>query len=128
MKYISVTEYLMGRAKVEELSSELLGNLNTIVPRANELLEAFGEYRGVNSGYRRPADNAQVASPKAKSPHLVCAAVDLEDKDRKLSEFCLNNLDLLEKIGLWMEDVKSTPTWVHVQCYAPRSGHRVFEP
>jgi hypothetical protein len=128
MKYISVDEVLMGRIKIEELSPELLSNLNTIVPRVNELLEKFGQYRKVNSGYRSIEDQKRINPKATHSMHLKCAAVDLEDKDRKLTHFCLNNLKLLESIGLWMEDPNSTNTWVHLQCYPPKSGRRIFIP
>lgn len=118
----------MGRARLTDLPDELQVNVNTIVPRANELLEAFGSYRKVNSGYRRPEDNAKVPSPKPKSKHLTCQAVDLEDRDGKFKAFCVANVKLLESIGLWMEAPASTPTWVHVQCVPPGSKRRIFQP
>lgn len=118
----------MGRATLESLPNNLIANANTIVPKANDLLQAFGEYRKVNSGYRRPEDNAALPNSALHSKHMICAAIDLEDKDGKLKHFCLNNLLILEKLGLWMEDSKSTPTWVHVQCIPPNSGNRVFIP
>lgn len=118
----------MSRANLEDLSSELQANANTIVPRANDLLSRFGEYRNCNSGYRTPEDQMRINPKAPASKHTICAAIDLEDKDRKLTEFCLNNLEILQEIGLWMEENSSTPTWVHVQCIAPLSGHRIFIP
>lgn len=117
----------MGRAKPEELSAQLTANMNTIVPRANELLERFGHYRKVSSGYRTPEANAAAGGAKL-SNHMTCAAVDLEDRDGKLKTWCTANLHVLEELGLWMEHPDSTPTWVHVQCLAPKSGNRVFRP
>lgn len=128
MEYVSVLEYLMNRITMDKLSDEQVRNLNTIVPRANTLLYAFGEARRVTSGYRSTSDQARINPSAPASKHLVCAAVDLEDVDGKLKTWCMANLDTLESIGLWMEDPKSTLTWVHVQCIAPRSGHRVFIP
>lgn len=128
MKFISVEDFLMGRIKLEELSPELVANTNTIVPAANLLLEAFGEYRACNSGYRSSADQMRINPSAPKSKHMLCAAIDLEDKDGKLKKFCVNNLPLLEKLGLWMESPDSTPTWVHVQCLSPKSGRRIFIP
>lgn len=128
MQYISVIEYLMGRVKMEDLTDEQVRNLNTIVPAANALLEKFGEYRKVTSGYRSQEDQMRINPSAPKSKHLLCAAVDLEDKDGKLKAWCMANLKVLSLIGLWMESPKSTPTWVHVQCIPPKSGNRVFNP
>lgn len=118
----------MGRAKLEDLSAELQGNANETVSKANDLLEKFGEYRSVNSGYRRLEDNDATANSAKKSNHLICAAVDLEDKDGKLKDYCMANLGILKDIGLWMESPTSTPTWTHVQIKSPKSGNRVFLP
>lgn len=126
MKFISISEYLMGRAKLEDLTPEQVGNCNIIVPRANEFLEAFGSYREITSGYRRAEDNAKVPHPKAKSKHLICAAVDLEDKDAKLYNFARANEALLDKIGLWCEERQGG--WLHLQCLPPKSGKRFFIP
>lgn len=128
MKYISASEYLMSRIKLEDLPSDYVANMNTLIPRVNELLEHFSQYRQVNSGYRSQADQDRINPGAPHSKHLICAAVDLEDKDRALSKFCLNNLDLLKKIGLWMEDPGHTATWTHLQCIAPASGKIVFIP
>lgn len=126
-KYVSMDEYLMGRVTLGELSPELVANANTIVPRVNMLLDAFGEYRSVSSGYRRPEDNKKAGGAKL-SNHMICAACDLVDVDGKLDAFCMANLQLLKNIGLWLEHPDSTPTWTHVQCVAPKSLNRVFKP
>lgn len=140
MRYISVLEYLQSRAKMSDLPPEQVANLNTIVPRANELLETFGEYRGVNSGYRRLEDHLRIYKEKARkarvpfdvskvpmgSGHLTCRAIDLEDKDGRLYKFCKNNIPLLEKIGLWCEERQGG--WLHCQIFKPRSGKRFFNP
>lgn len=128
MNYISMSDFLMGRAKLEDLSEELIGNANTIVPRANQLLDAFGSSRGCNSGYRTSSDQDRINPGAPLSKHTICAAIDLEDKDGKLKAFCLANLQVLESIGLWIEDPKATPTWLHIQCLPPKSGHRIFIP
>jgi hypothetical protein len=127
MRFITVDEYLMDRAKLHDLPEELVENVQVTVQRANDLLQVFGQFRKVNSGYRDHAANL-AAGGKPNSKHLTCQAVDLEDADGKLKTFCLNHAPELERIGLWMEDPKSTPHWVHVQIVAPKSGHRVFIP
>lgn len=116
----------MGRSKLEDLTDEQIRNMNTIVPRANDFLERFGSYRKVNSGYRRPEDNAKVPNPKPKSNHLICAAVDLEDADKKLYDFAKSNIHILEEIGLWCEERQGG--WLHLQCFPPKSGKRFYIP
>jgi len=128
MKFISVDEFLMGRAKLDELTPEQVANMNTIIPRANDLLQAFGEYRKVNSGYRSPADQQRINPSAPKSKHLLCAAIDLSDPDGKLSAFVMANLPLVSRIGLWIENPQKTRGWVHIQCLPPKSGSRVFNP
>jgi hypothetical protein len=132
--FISVDDFLMGRAMLDQLTDEQKANLNTLIPRVNIILEQFhrdnptATKRGVNSGYRRPSDNAKVPNPKPKSNHLICAAIDLGDKDRLLATWVMNNLKLLKDNGLWLESVDYTPNWVHFQCFPPKSGNRVFIP
>lgn len=115
----------MGRVKVEDLTDEQTRNVNTLIPKVNELLEAFGEYRVVNSGIRTPAIN-KAAGGKPASKHLICAAVDLEDKDAKLYKFCKANEALLKVLGLWCEERQGG--WLHIQCIPPKSGKRFFNP
>jgi hypothetical protein len=127
LPYISVAEYLMGRVgSLSDLTPEQVGNLNTLIPKVNMFLEAFGSHRKVNSGYRSPAINAATPGAAPKSNHLICAAVDLEDADAKLHAFARNNTLLLEDLGLWCEERQGG--WLHLQIYPPRSGKRFFKP
>lgn len=128
MQYITIDDFLMNKTTLDQLSPELVGNANTTVPRANELLEAFGEYRKCNSGYRTPEDQARINPSAPKSKHLTCQAIDLSDPDGSLDVWCLKNLSVLAKIGLWLEDPSHTVGWCHVQVVPPGSGNRVFIP
>lgn len=125
MTYVSVTEFLMGRIEPSKLSQEQLANMNTLIPKINDFLEAFGEKRAVNSGYRSSEANA-AAGGKPKSNHLICAAIDLSDVDAKLYNFARKNEALMEKLGLWCEERQGN--WLHCQCVAPKSGKRFFLP
>ena len=121
----TVNEYLMGRR--DGLTFELLENAIDTVEKVNLLLEAFGGSRKITSGYRPAAVNAAVGGAK-KSNHMLCKACDLSDPDGSLDKWCMNNLDVLERIGLWLEHPVATPTWCHIQTVPPRSGNRVFKP
>lgn len=127
---ISLSDFFMGRDKKypEELTDELRWNAASTVDRVNQLLEAFGEHRNVNSGWRPAAVNAGVPNAAKKSKHMTCQACDLSDDDGSLDAWCMANLGALERIGLWLEHPDSTPRWAHVQIIPPNSGKRVFIP
>jgi hypothetical protein len=127
---ISLADYYMGRdlKSPEELTAVHRANAQITVDRVNELLEAFGEPRRVNSGWRPAAINAGVPNAAAKSKHMTCQACDLSDDDGSLDAWCMANLQILERIGLWLEHPDSTPRWTHWQIVPPGSGNRVFRP
>jgi hypothetical protein len=127
---ISLADYYMGRdlKSPEELTAVHRANAQITVDRVNELLEAFGEPRRVNSGWRPAAINAGVPNAAAKSKHMTCQACDLNDDDGSLDAWCMANLQILERIGLWLEHPDSTPRWTHWQIVPPGSGNRVFRP
>ena len=127
---ITLGQYFMGRDQVygHLLTNELKSNALDVVEKVNQLLLAFGESRKVNSGWRPPAVNAGTVGAATKSKHMACQACDLEDSDGDLDEWCMEHLDTLSQIGLWMEHPASTKGWCHVQTISPKSGKRVFYP
>ena len=60
--------------------------------------------------------------------HVTCQAIDLDDDDQRLQNWCAENLPTLSSIGLWMENKIATPSWTHVQIVPPHSGQRVYFP
>lgn len=127
---ITLADYYQGRDAQfpEELTDELRTNAASTVDRVNQLLEAFGEDRKVNSGWRPAVVNAAIPHAAKKSKHMTCQACDLSDPNGSLDAWCMNNLDALEHIGLWLEHPDSTPSWTHVQIVPPNSAKRVFKP
>lgn len=118
---ISAEEILRGK----ECPPTLVNNLQQLLSALNQFRSVYGKPMIVTSGYRTPEHNASVGGAP-NSAHIFCMAADFSDPDRKLAEFCLANLDLLEKCGLYMEDPSFTPNWVHLQI---RKAHmRVFIP
>jgi hypothetical protein len=141
MKFISIEEYLMNRGSLETLSSEIVANINTLIPKINDLLERFGEKRDVSSGLRRMEDHLRIyaeINSKRKSQglepvkvpmgssHLTGQAIDLEDKNDKLKNWCVNNISVLEELNLFMEHPSYTDTWCHLQIKPTKS--RIFKP
>jgi hypothetical protein len=114
------------------VSSEVEANLNTLISRLNGLREAFGQPMIVTSGLRSEADQRRIYAGKKSIPMLSChlfgQAADIADRDGTLARFCLDNIPLLEKLGLWCESPERTRGWMHFQTKAPRSGMRFFQP
>jgi hypothetical protein len=127
---ITLADFYMGRDRrfPDELTDEKRSNAEETIDKANQLLERFGETRKVNSGWRPASINKSTVGAAPKSKHMECLAIDLEDKDGSLDAWCLENLEVLQEIGLWLESPESSPGWCHIQIVPPRSGNRVFKP
>lgn len=127
---LKLADYYMGRDREfhTELTPELRANARETVRRVNRLLKRAGFHRRVTSGWRPAAINATVPGAAKGSKHISCIAIDLEDRDGALDAWCMDHLDVLEELGLWLEHPDATPDWCHLQTLPPRSGNRVFEP
>lgn len=125
---ISIQEYLMGRADEATMEPGLRANMRLLLERMNKVRAAYAKPMIVTSGYRRKEDNDKTANAAAKSKHMTCEAIDIADQNGLLWDWCVANVQLLKSVGLWLEDKRYTPTWVHFQCVAPKSGRRIFIP
>jgi uncharacterized protein YcbK (DUF882 family) len=126
---ITLDDYLMGRDKKfpNDFNDDILKNAKSIVAKASEVLSAFGEKRKVTSGWRPPTIN-KMNNGAPKSQHMYGNAIDIEDGDGRLKKWCVTNIERLVELGLYMESPTATPSWVHLQQVAPRSGNRIFVP
>lgn len=122
---ITEAEYWMGRDVANPPTPEIRANVEKLLIALNLIRDLYGKPMKVSSGYRPAAANAAAGGAK-HSCHLTCEACDFADPDRKLIQWCLRNLDILEKAGLYLESPVNTPTWVHLQTRPPKSGKRVF--
>jgi hypothetical protein len=124
------TDYFMGRDRLfaADLTEEIHANVAILLPRINRLMQMFGQERSVNSGWRPPAVNANTPNAALKSKHMTGQAVDLSDPEGDLDEWCMENQDLLQQEGLWLEHPSATKGWCHLQSVAPKSQKRVFYP
>lgn len=129
---ISLETYFMGRdlTHADELTDEVMANARITVERVNDLLARANrsDITTVRSGWRPTGVNADTQNSATHSRHITGQAVDLPDNDRTLATWCVDNLDDLEAIGLWIEDPRWTPTWLHVQIVPPKSGKLVYIP
>lgn len=131
MRELTLEAYLMGRDKAyaDEFNIELKSNAIDLIKRVNNLLNALQiDCPAVTSGWRPLAVNLRSGGAK-RSLHMVCKAVDLEDKDGSLKSAVLKHPDLLLEFGLWMEHPDSTLSWCHLDT-GLRSHRpiRVFKP
>lgn len=118
-------DILMGREVEYPLTPELETNLEKLLIALNKFRAAYGKPLRVTSGYR-PGKYNVAAHGAPRSSHLTCQACDFADADGSLDQFCLDNLQLLEDCGLWLESPANTPGWTHLQI-RPVSV-RVFKP
>lgn len=136
-KMFTIDDYFMGRdvdARFAALvTPELRKNAERWVSVANSLILQFyldvkTEPRKIRSGWRPPEINAATKGSAPNSLHMTGHAGDIEDTDRALANWCVGNREALEAGGVWMEDPRATPSWVHWQDVPPKSGKRFFIP
>lgn len=96
-----------------------------LVQALQAVRDAYGKPLTVSSGYRCPAHN-KAAGGVTNSQHALGNAADISDPRQELAKFLLGNLALLEANGLWLENPKATPTWVHLDIKERKN--RVFMP
>lgn len=129
---INEAAFWKGRDKeyAEELTDDIRRNAAITLEKVNELLErsGFKSIDVLNSGWRPGAINEATRNAATGSKHLTGQAADIPDSGHVLAGWCVDNLDVMEEIGLWIEDPRYTPTWLHVQTVAPKSGRRIFIP
>ena len=128
---IRESDYWMGRDEKypQELTGEIEANAADLLPKVNNLLAALGwPDPEVRSGWRPKEVNDATSNSAANSKHLTGQAVDLADDNRELATAIMRETDVLAQCGLYMEDCRWTPTWVHLQSVPPHSGKRIFIP
>jgi hypothetical protein len=133
---ITLTDYFMGRDRQypDELTDDIKKNATETVARANLLLSSYKamtkdeEIRKVNSGWRPSGVNSATLGAAPRSKHMLGQAIDISDPEGDLDEWCMDNPDILQSIGLWLEHPSATKSWCHVQVVPPKSGKRVFYP
>lgn len=129
---------LIGRLRQIEIETE--ANLETLMDRLNEFRKAYGKPLQVTSGLRSLEHHLEIYRHKGitdqskipmKSLHLVGLAADLvpvDDDIKHLHDWVMDNIPLMESIGLYFEAFQYTPTWCHIQVIPPKSGKMFFKP
>lgn len=127
---ISKDELLQGRNLTykDEYTKEISDNLDILLQKINVVRTAYGKPMKVNSGWRPAAINANTPGAAKASKHTLGLAVDIADDNKDLWSWCLQNLELLSQLNLFLEDKRWCATWVHFGVGAPLSGKRIFVP
>lgn len=123
-------EILKGRDAEYPLTSEMEFSLSVLLQRVNKLRIRWGKPMVVTSGYRPGHYNRNTPGAALKSKHTTCQAVDIHDPNQTLAMWLLNQPQVLDELGLYMEHPEDTRTlgtaWVHLQTVPPASGLRIF--
>jgi len=128
---------IKGRDKkfAAEFTEEVNSNINKTIARASELLSRMGKDKVyVTSGWRPKSINSSVGGAP-NSLHIYGLAIDISDPDKSIGQWCVQNIETLSEIGIWMESLikthaSDTPEerWIHWQVQPPKSGNRIFLP
>lgn len=116
------------RPKKYPPSAQVMAHALILVSRLNQIQLYWERQLRLTSGYRPREINKTIKGAANNSLHIIGAAADIADPDWTFAKFCNDDVGMLENCGLYMEDTHATPGWVHLQCFAPRSGMRVFKP
>lgn len=103
-------------------------NLQKLCGAITALQDLCGLPFVVTSGVRSESDQMAINPSVKKSAHLTGEAVDISDVDGKIYDFCINNIDILIRLGIYLESRTFTPRWIHMQIRSPKSGNRIFIP
>lgn len=125
------------KEKLENLTPQIRSNLAVLLAKINLIEKEYGKPFFITSGLRSMEDHLRIYKQKGitdpakipmQSKHLFGQAVDVSDPKQELKKWCLENIVLLEKAGLWCEDFSTTSNWIHFQIVAPSSKKRFFLP
>lgn len=117
----------MGRDKQYPPSEQMIEDATNLLENVSLLEEALGVEFILTGGFRPEEmieDHELPGCPH--DAHSRAQGIDIHDPDLFISKLILQNLDLLEQTGLWMESPVSAKDHLHLQSYAPGSGKRVF--
>ena len=112
--------------KESEVDAITLRNLEDLCRKVNAL--GYQPPMVASSCLRNIESQKKINPAAMGSSHLYGAAVDIADPKGELAKWLETRWGELVNCGLYMEDPKSTPTWVHLQTYAPKSMNRIFKP
>lgn len=122
--YLTASGKYPARANHPEVTEVVTSNAVKLLDRVNSLFKDLGlnlDDYGISSGFRPSEVNAALGNAAKKSLHMLGLAIDIKDLDGSLGKKIAARPDLLRKYGLFIEDLKSTKGWVHLDISPTRS-------
>jgi len=128
---------ILKNVKLDDMPAEHQANFKILHEKINKIRDLYGKPMTVTSGYRSKEDQIRIYAQKGitdlskipmGSQHLKGAAVDIYDPKKEMQAWVLQNVKVLEEVGLWCEDFSATKNWIHFQIFPPKSGKRFFMP
>jgi hypothetical protein len=110
-----------------DLTLDVDANATKLLEVVNTFLTNYRPIIIISSGWRPKSYNTKIGGAPS-SNHITGLAIDIKDTDNSVFKYVLKNLDLAQQLGLYFEDKRWTPTWVHIQLVKPKSGKRIFVP
>lgn len=115
-----------------QVNPDILSNLDKLSFAMTMLEQAYmsdgGDEFIITSGYRTREEQKKINPTTINSAHIFGLACDVADIDKKIWDFCIDNLHAIAELDLYLEDKLYTQKHVHFQMRAPRSGKRIFIP
>lgn len=134
-------EEILQGANLADQTAEIQANLLILLEKCQKLREKYGAPLRVSSGLRTMEKHLAIYKAKGitdkskipmKSNHLFGRAVDFADPKGELKAWLLKNLGVLEELDLYVEELSSTPSWLHIQTNPfgsyKKGGTRFFKP
>lgn len=92
-----------------------LANMVKLAGVITELEQYYGKPFQVTSGLRSKELQAQINPVVKNSAHMTGEAVDVADVDGSIYSFCIDNPDIIIRLGIFIELRTWTPRWLHAQ-------------
>ena len=110
------------------LTPDQARNFELLYVAMNAVRCAYGKPMYVNSGVRSVEDQRRINPAHMQDAHVHAAGCDIDAQDGYLWDWCIDHLDLITRLGLYLESRVYTPRHIHFQIIPPKSGNRIFIP
>lgn len=110
------------------LKGDCIRNLIRLCKAMAQVEHDYGKELVVTRAYSTTEEQSVIDPAHPKSAHCEGLAVDCLDEDKALWDYCIENLDFITTLNLYLEDKLYTKKHVHFQLKAPKSNNRIFIP
>lgn len=123
---LTLDDYMQGRDVKYGITATQFADALATLDALNKLQIECGIFLVITSGYRPPQITDTIPGAVHGDAHERCEGADLADTGKVISKWCLAHVEVLVKLGLWMESPLDAHDHVHLQTYPPKSGNRIF--